>query len=200
MRHAYDEVAAAYATTFGDELDQLPLDAELIDRIATDADGPILELGAGVAPLARRITFQYVVAADLSAQMLSYAPLTAGRVQADAMLLPFRDTVFGVATIRYVLQHIARADASAVVGEVRRVLRPGAWLLVAVHLGHGEIEFSELLGVRFEPIGGAFHSREEIETLLNASGFCVVEARDRGPVGDEGDSQRLYMLARATEH
>jgi SAM-dependent methyltransferase len=197
VRRAYDATAPAYAATFGDELDHLPLDAALVDRLVSAADGPILECGAGVGPLARRAPLAHVVAVDLSAEMLARTPATAGRVQADLERLPFCDTAFGAAIARYVLQHIARAQLPAVLAEVRRVLRPGGLLLVAVHLGEGEIELTELLGARFEAIGGAYHSRKEIRTLLTISNFEPLEEHERGPVAGEADSQRLYVLARA---
>lgn len=198
VQQAYDAVAPAYAGTFGDELDHLPLDAELVDRLAAHTDGPVLELGAGVAPVARRLSARYVVAADLSAQMLAHAPPTAGRLRADVRGLPFRDAAFAAAAFRYVLQHVSRSEAAPVIREIRRVLRPGAWLLTAVHLGEGEVEFSELLGTRFDPVGGTLHSREQIRSLLADGGFEIVEEHERGPVGDEGNTQRLYVLATRT--
>lgn len=198
IRAAYDTVAAAYDTTFGDELDHLPLDAMLVDELAAAAGpGPILELGAGVGPVARRLRSTHVVACDLSAAMLARCPPPAGRVQADARWLPFQTGAFAGATARYVLQHVARAELTTVVGELRRVLRPGAVLLVAVHLGHGEVELAELLGHTFQPIGGAFHSHEEMRAVLAGCGFVVHDSHVRDPVGSEGDSRRLYVVAAA---
>lgn len=195
VRQAYDAVAAAYAGAFGDELDHLPLDAELVDWLAAHTDGAILELGAGVAPVSRRLSAHHVVAADLSAQMLAHAPSTASRVRADVRTLPFRDAAFAAATFRYVLQHVPRTDAALVLSEIRRVLQPGGWLLTALHLGEGDVEFSELLGTRFEPVGGALYSREQTRQLLTDGGFEIVQEHERGPVDKEGSTQRLYVLA-----
>lgn len=196
VRAAYDAVATAYDAAFGDELDHLPLDAALVDRLGIHAGpAPILELGAGVAPIARRLRASDVVACDLSRRMLAHAPTAAARVQADARRLPFGPSTFGAAAARYVLQHLERPALPGVVQELRRVLRPDALVLVAVHLGEGEIQLDELLGRRFDPIGGAFHSRAEVCGLLAEGGFEVVEEHERGPVGAEGDSRRLYVLA-----
>ena len=197
VRQGYDAVADSYAEVFGNELDELPLDAALIDRIAASATGPVLELGAGVAPAARRLVSHQVVCCDLSGRMLAHAPRRAGRVQGDAAALPFGSAVFSAAVLRYVLQHIHRPRLPEVLAEVRRCLCVGGGLMVAVHLGEGEVEFTELLGERFEPIAGAFHSGQEIRALLDGAGFDVTEEHRRGPVGAEASTDRLYVLARA---
>lgn len=198
VRAAYDTVAASYDVAFGDELDQLPFDAALVDRLGAEVAGaPILELGAGVAPVARRLRTQQVVACDLSAAMLAHAPTGGPRVQADARRLPFRDGAFGAACLRYVLQHVDREEQPFVVAELRRVLRPGALALVAVHVGDGEVELGELLGHRFEPIGGTFHGNDQLRELLSAGGFAITEEHERGPVAGEADTRRLYVFAAA---
>ncbi|MEZ5217566.1 MAG: class I SAM-dependent methyltransferase [Ilumatobacteraceae bacterium] len=178
---AYDAMAAAYAAAHGDELDQLAMDARLVDRLGRATDGPILEVGAGVAPVARRLGSR-VVAADLSRAMLGWAPVSTPRVQADARRLPFSSGAFGGAVLRDVLRHVPRATTSPrLLAEVRRVLVPGRSVLVAVHLGTGSVEFSELLGVTFEPISGAFHGADELDALLRSTGFEPVAAAERGP-------------------
>lgn len=196
VRSAYDAVATPYAAAFGDELDRLPADAALVDRLGAHAgSAPILELGAGVAPVARRLPAAYVVAADLAAGMLAGAPPGTPCVQADARWLPFRDAAFGAACMRYVLQHLPRAAHGAAVGELRRVMSPGALLVVVVHLGDGEVELTELLGHRFAPVGGTYHTRDEVHSLLAGRGFEIAEEHQRSPVAGEADTQRLSVLA-----
>ncbi|MEZ5258276.1 MAG: methyltransferase domain-containing protein [Ilumatobacteraceae bacterium] len=158
---AYDAMAAAQAAAYGDELDQLAMDARLVDRLGRATDGPILEVGAGVAPVARRLGSR-VVTTDLSRAMLGWAPVSTPRVQADARRLPFSSGAFGGAVASLRAPHVPRHDVAAVLAEVRRVLVPGRSVLVAVHLGTGSVEFSELLGVTFEPISGAFHGADEL--------------------------------------
>ncbi|MCB0994105.1 MAG: hypothetical protein KDB21_03365, partial [Acidimicrobiales bacterium] len=55
--------------------------------------------------------------------------------------------------------------------------------------------FSELLGVTFEPISGAFHGADELDALLRSTGFEPVAAAERGPAPGEGPSRRRYVLA-----
>jgi ubiquinone/menaquinone biosynthesis C-methylase UbiE len=198
IRTAYDTVAARYHAAFGDEIAALELDRELIDRLADiAADGLVLEAGAGVAPVARRLRDSNVIACDLSSRMLSFAPDAAGRVQADICQLPFPASTFAVAVARYVLQHIRRNELPRVLAELRRVMIDGGHLLVAVHLGQGQVELDELLHQQFEPINGAFHQRDEIHLLLDAAGFAIIDEHQRGPVAGEADTQRLYVTARA---
>src|SRR5204862_3264235 len=48
VRSAYDVVAAAYADALADELDGLPFERWLLDRVAALADGaPVVEVGCG---------------------------------------------------------------------------------------------------------------------------------------------------------
>jgi|HubBroStandDraft_4_1064222.scaffolds.fasta_scaffold17707_5 hypothetical protein len=50
LRDAYDAVAPEYAEKFGDDLDHLPLDTELLGRLAAAADGGlVLDIGCGPA-------------------------------------------------------------------------------------------------------------------------------------------------------
>jgi ubiquinone/menaquinone biosynthesis C-methylase UbiE len=200
VRAAYDAVAGEYAATFATELDRLPLDRAFVDRLLTmAADGPLLESGAGVGPVARYVgERRRVVACDLSEAMLRHAPPGARCVQADVRRLPFRSGAFAAATARYVLQHVPRVDVPTVLAELRRLLLPGGVVLVAVHLGEGEVVLDEMLGRRFAPMGGAFHGREEIRRLLAGAGFVVDTERVRAAVGEEFDNPRAYVIARAT--
>jgi hypothetical protein len=50
LRDAYDAVAPEYAEKFGNDLDHLPLDTELLARLAAAADGGlVLDIGCGPA-------------------------------------------------------------------------------------------------------------------------------------------------------
>ncbi len=47
MRASYDRLAARYADELGAELDGKPLDRWLLERVARDARGPVLDAGCG---------------------------------------------------------------------------------------------------------------------------------------------------------
>jgi ubiquinone/menaquinone biosynthesis C-methylase UbiE len=212
VRGAYDTVAADYAVRFGDDLDQLPLDREMIDVAVAaagddgdgDGDGWILEAGCGPAPVARHLAGRRhrIVGVDLSFAMLVVAgerqpglPLT----HADVRRLPLRDGSCAVAVAYYSLQHVPRPELGAALAEIARVLRPRGVLLVATHLGEGEAIFDEFLGHRIGQVGGCYHGRDELIGHLSAAGFEVADERRRGPLPHEGPSERLYVIARHAE-
>jgi hypothetical protein len=69
-------------------------------------------------------------------------------------------------------------------------------LVVATHLGDGDVVTDEFLGHRVNPVAGALYRREELIGLLTATGFRVEDERQRGPLPHEYDSRRIYLLAR----
>ena len=102
----------------------------------------VLELGAGAAAGARWLDGQgaEVVAMDLSAGMLRQARAGADRsgvrvplVQADALALPFADSVFDIVCTAFGAIPFV-ADSGAAMREVARVLRPGGrWVFSITH-------------------------------------------------------------------
>lgn len=124
--------SAAYRDQFGRwaELWYARL-ARRIARRAPHADS-VLDLGTGPGQLLPHLVRRYgrapVVGLDRSAAMLALArraapPPSVRLVRADFAALPFHDRAFGLVTGTAVLHH---ADAlGALLGEVRRVLKPG---------------------------------------------------------------------------
>lgn len=97
----------------------------------------VLDLGCGAGHelLALEREGMRAVGVDLSAAMVEASRrrlLSEGvpvrLVRADVAGLPFRDRTFDACRIERVLQHVA--DPAAVLGEVRRVLRPGGSVAV----------------------------------------------------------------------
>ncbi|WP_432417552.1 class I SAM-dependent methyltransferase [Actinoplanes solisilvae] len=102
----------------------------------------VLELGAGAAAGARWLEGQgaEVTALDLSAGMLRHARAAERRtgvrvplVQADALALPFADSVFDIVCTAFGAIPFV-ADSGAAMREVARVLRPGgSWVFSITH-------------------------------------------------------------------
>jgi SAM-dependent methyltransferase len=203
VARAYDAVADAYSLAFGDELDRLPGDVQVLDAASRAAPpGLALEVGCGPAQCAAWLRSRGVAATgcDLSSSMLASARAAHPGVllaQADVRALPYRDASCTLVVARYVLQHLPRADLVPVLDELRRVLDVDGCLMLATHLGAGDVRISELLGVGFEPIGATLHGRTELIDALSATGFDVEIVHERGPVDGEGPTQRLSVVARA---
>lgn len=203
VRAAYDTVAEAYTEAFGHDLEALPVDRAMLEHLAvrTATNGVVLDLGCGPAPAAGHLSElgAEAVGADLSTAMLRQArgrlpslPL----VQADMRQLPFRGEAFDGAVAYYCIQHVARSELPGVLEEVRRVLDSGGSVLVATHLGQGEVVVEDFLGHRVEPFGGTLFGRDELAALLEAAGFYIEVEERRGPLAHEADTERIYLLAR----
>ena len=203
VRQAYDEVAADYVVAFGDDLDRLPLDRELLDLALASAtgDGYVLEAGCGPAPAACHYGERVpdLVGIDLSAAMLALARARRSMMvtaQADLRQLPLCDDACRLAIAFYSLQHMPRPDLGLALSELHRVLAADGRLLMAMHLGDGDVETSVFLGHEIDAVGGALYERDELVRRVLAAGFHVELERQRGPLPHEHDTQRLYLLAR----
>lgn len=100
-------------------------------RLLPERGRRLLEIGAGFGRLTGEYNlYEQVVLLDYSLSQLQYAQEKYGRsgrfvyVAADAYHLPFRDAVFDGATMVRVIHHMAQV--ADVLGEIRRVLVPGA--------------------------------------------------------------------------
>jgi SAM-dependent methyltransferase len=207
VRGAYDAAAVDYADAFGDDLARLPLDREVIDAAMTAAPGRgwVLEAGCGPAPAAGHLASRdrRLLGVDLSATMLAVAGARnpgLRRAQADLRQLPLRDCSCAVAIAYYALQHVPRTELAPVLGELRRVLRSEGVLVIATHLGQGDVFMDEFLGHRIATVGAALYGREELIGVLTAAGFGVDDERRRAPLPHEHDSQRIYLIARRDTH
>lgn len=202
MGAAYDRVARDYHAAFGDDLGRLPLDRAVLEDAAARL-GPgeaVLDLGCGTGSAGAYLAGggRVVVGCDLSLGMLRTVPAGAGLalLQSDGRALPLADVAFGLVVAFYSLHHLARSEMSRALAEAARVLRPRGSLLVATHLGRGQVTTGEFLGHDVEPIGATFYSPEELAERLRGLGFDVEGVRRRAPLEHEYPSERIYLVAR----
>lgn len=202
VRRAYDQVAVDYAATFGEDLAQLPLDRDVLDRALALADpsGWVLEAGCGPAPALAYFgdRVERGVGVDLSREMLAIAVAAPRNLcavaHADLRALPMRDESCTLVIAFYVLQHVRDLDVA--LAECARVTRARGVLAVATHLGDGDVVLDEFLGHRIEPMAGALHDRDDVVARLGRAGYSVVEEHQRDPLPHEYPSRRLYLVAR----
>lgn len=121
---------------------QLPLEraalATVVALAEPDHDDVVLDIGTGTGGLLRELARRRdrprsVIGVDASAAMLAKVPALPGRwtlARADARRLPFADGAFSVVTATYLLQVVDPATRSQIIGQCRRVLRPGGRLVV----------------------------------------------------------------------
>lgn len=200
---SYDLVVDEYVQRIFDELQDKPLDRQLLDRFADSvrAVGPACDMGCGPGHVARYLYERgvEVCGIDLSAAMVERARCLVPGVdfrQGDMMALDAPDGAWAGIAAFYSIIHIPRRDIVPALGELRRVLLPGGLLLLAFHLGDETVHLDEWWGQRV-CIDFFFFRSGEMADYLKAAGFEIEEIIERDPYPDiEHQSRRSYILAR----
>ena len=158
----------------------------VIDRIAADRPGRVLDWGAGWGLISHEL-----MARGLDVSATDYDPARPGRIQsdhfpdvsiellADPVALPFEDDSFDAVLSLGVLEHVGKPAES--LDELHRVLRPGGTLYVyKLPNRYSWLEWVarrlklEYHGMRPED---TLYTRGSAVSLVEAHGFEVTEAR-----------------------
>ena len=203
VRASFDRIAEQYAADFADELTRKPYDVAVLRGFAQrcPAPGLVLDVGCGPAGHVGRFVADRgarVVGVDLASRSLTVARRlndpSLHFVAADMHALPFTNGACTGIVAFYSL--IYEADPIPALVELRRVLRPGGSLLVAVHAGDGVSHFSDYKGL---PVDVELHRRspEKFAEQIRAAGFAVETVDRRPPYPFEHATERLYVTALA---
>ena len=189
-----------------------PAAVELAKRMPADPGGDVLELACGTGLVTRELRrklapSRMLVATDLNKPMLDHA---SGKLSglaglewkvADAMSLPFDDGRFGAVACGLGLMFVP--DKKKTVAEMRRVTKPGGWLVLSTWDRIEENTYAKLYA---ETIEGRFpddpeirfrlpwelHDEAVIRQLLMGCGFKdVVVEKVRLAVG--GDARTIAI-------
>jgi SAM-dependent methyltransferase len=206
VRAAYDAVADDYETEFADDLERLPVDRAVLDAGAEQlvGRGPVLDLGCGPGQVGGYLAARgvEVIGVDVSEGMLTVARRRIANLslaRSDMRSLPFRSRSCSGVVAFYSVQHLPRAAIGELCSELRRVLAPGGIVILATHLGEGEVYVDDFLGYPIAPVGGTLYSDRELETALLSHSLVVEDARFRDPLPHEHQSKRVYLTARLSE-
>jgi SAM-dependent methyltransferase len=185
---AYRTNAPGYAATYADHLETNPFDRAVLSRLLATvrADGLVLDAGCGPAQAAAFAEARGLraVGLDLTREMLLEArSRTAGPlVQGDLRALPFAARTFDAVIAWFSLLHLPMSAMPAALADIRRLMRPGAPLVVALH------------GARFgESLEWSAYTVDELATLLRAAGFTDVVGRTRPPAPGENPVTKVIV-------
>jgi SAM-dependent methyltransferase len=206
-QHSYDQVASEYAERYRDEMDDKPFDRDCLNRLARQVGelGPICDLGCGPGQIARHLHRQGVptLGVDLSPNMVAEAQRLNPGIpfhQGNMLALPDADNSWGGIAAFYCIIHIPRGQIVEALLEMKRVLKPGGWLLVTFHIGQQD-EHIEEWWEKSVHLDFAFHLPNEMEAWLQEAGFDLVETLIREPNPEvEVATQRAYLFARKPTH
>jgi len=202
-REYYDAVARTYFERFRDELAAKTYDRRLLDRLAAELGPGARVCDAGCGPCghtARHLADAglEVIGTDLSPACVALAraaqPALRFAVMAmEAMAL--RDACCDGILAYYSLLYTPKAALPALLGELRRVLRPGGRLLAAVKEGDHEGFVADPLGSGRETYFADFREAE-LRAILEGAGFRCVFSATRAPYDFEIPVRRVFVLAR----
>lgn len=206
IRRSFDAAADTYAREFADELERKPFDRELLVGFASNLrpGADVLDVGTGAGGHIGRFLADrglVVTGIDVSPGAIDVARRlnpTMRFVVADFRSLPIPDASVDAAVGFYCYIYGTDDDIVQALGEVRRVLRPGGRLLVAVHGALDDrprIEaFTDFNGIPVD-IAMRYTTPARFAMLVERVGLRVVELRARDPYEFEHKSRRLYLMA-----
>jgi SAM-dependent methyltransferase len=203
VRESYDRLAEEYAIRLFDELQQKPLDRNLLVRFATEVgDGQVCDMGCGPGHVGRYLSDLgvRVFGLDLSPQMVQQArklnpDLSFREGNMLALDLP-DESLAGIAAF-YAIVNIPKESLLVVFREMSRVLRPGGLLLLAFHVGDDVYSENQLWGIRIS-MDFFFFQPSVIRRFLERAGFVIEDVTERPPYAPdvEYQSKRAYIFAR----
>jgi uncharacterized protein YceH (UPF0502 family) len=204
VRSSYDAVATAYADELLDELDGLPFERWLLDRVVAQANGlPVVEVGSGPGHITAYLAEYGVdaVGVDFSPEMVAEArrrfPDRTFEV-GDLRRLGRPPTSSGWAAVLawYSLIHLAASELPDAIAALTRPLDPGGWLVLAFHAGAEVRHVDEFLGHEVD-LDYVLHDPSQIVNVLESAGLVDIEWYLRGPLTTRSETtRRLYVIAR----
>jgi SAM-dependent methyltransferase len=204
IQKSYDGIADEYARHIFSELDNKPLDRELLTRFAArvKGQGAICDMGCGPGHIARFLhdAGTNVFGLDLSPRMIEEARRLNPDItfrQGNMLALDLPDTLLAGIASFYAIVHLPREALPHVFREMARVLTPDGLLLLAFHIGDETLHRNEWWD-RPVTLDFRFFSPHEIQRDLEAAGLVVEEVIEREPYAPEVEhqSRRAYIFAR----
>ncbi len=201
----YNRIAEEYARHVYAELAGKPFDRELLDRFATlVGGGRVCDVGCGPGHVARYLHERGcdVFGIDLSPRMVELAAKLNPGIEfrvGDLRTLELADATLAGIVCFYSLIHLRGDQLAGALTELRRPLRAGGALLLAVHEGDETRRPGEMWGIPVTLEFNFFTYQQLTGALLEAR-FTIEQIPHRAPyLGVEVATDRLYAIAIATD-
>ena len=204
VRRAYSVVAADYTEALAAELDDLPFERWLLDRVAAEAGArPVIDAGCGPGHVTAHLAAAGADARglDLSAEMVQQARTRFPGLRFDVgdltrLIRPETADGWGAVLGWYSLIHLAGSEFPAAVAALARPLAAGGVLVLATHASREVRRVTSWFGREVE-LDFVPHQPADVVAAVTAAGLQDVEWYVRGPVQARDEStDRLYLLAR----
>ena len=208
VRATYVAIATEYAQQFATELDTLPFERWLLDRVAVEAGGrPVVDACCGPGHVTAYLATAGADARgiDLTARMVELARTSFPGVRYDVadltrLIRPVNADGWGAVLGWYSLIHLADSEFPAAVAALARPLASGGVLLLAGHAGHQVRRVTSWLGHDVS-LDVVLHEPADVVAAATAAGLEQIEWYLRGPVqAHQETTDRWYVLARRPPH
>ncbi|OHD56835.1 MAG: hypothetical protein A2Y33_12770 [Spirochaetes bacterium GWF1_51_8] len=204
VKEAYDRASGEYARLYFHELDDKPLDRDLLRVFLSRlrAEGTVCDLGCGpgeIAAFLRSEGQRDLIGIDLSSGMIEEARRLQPDVRfetGDMLALHLVDnSIAGIAAF-YAIVTLNVEELAKAFSEMYRVLKPGGLLLISFHTGN-EVVHAPDFHAQDNPLDFYFFEPDTIKDLIVRAGLQIEDLLVRDPYPDkEYPSKRCYLFAR----
>ncbi len=204
VRATYGAVAAAYTDALATELDDLPFERWLLDRVVTEVGGSaVVDAGCGPGHVAAHLAARGADARgiDLTPSMVEQARARFPGVRYDVgdltrLMRPETAGGWGAVLGWYSLIHLAGSELPTAIAALARPLAPGGLLVLALHAGR-EVRHLTSWFDQDVQLDVVLHEPADVVAVVTALGLQDVEWYLRGPITARGETtDRLYVVAR----
>ncbi|MRG46884.1 methyltransferase domain-containing protein [Chitinophaga sp. SYP-B3965] len=198
----YNQVAESYAAQRHDELSKKTFDPLLLKAFATanKHKGPFADFGCGPGQTTRFLydnDIKDITGIDISQAMIEEARKLHPKIKfetGDLLNISYDSNHFGSAVAFYAIVHFTYEEIGKAFSEVNRVLKTGAHFLCSFHVGDETVHYDTAHDIPVD-IDLYYFQTERIITLLQQTGFEIIEALERYPNKEEYQSKRGYIWA-----
>jgi ubiquinone/menaquinone biosynthesis C-methylase UbiE len=197
---AYNATAENYAKEFMDELSHKHLDRLLLKQFAEEnKSGNCIDFGCGPGQTTKFLFdcgVENIIGTDISPGMITKAKELNPQLNfevADMLNLQYKSDTFSSAIAFYAIVHFSMDELKIALKEIKRVLKKDGQFLFSFHIGT-EVKHVDNFLDKNVSLDFYFFETEKILTLLEETGFIIIDAIERFPYKDlEYPSKRAYI-------